>query len=96
MTVKQRRAFYESREWRNMSRQIRARDGWLCTACKPRTVGAELVHHIKPLSEGGARMDPANLTSLCSKCHSQIHAAVEDEDTSAWKVYIRELMNEAI
>ena len=53
MTAMQRKRFYQTREWRAMSRHIRQRDGWLCAGCKPRTVAAELVHHIVPLSENG-------------------------------------------
>ena len=47
------RDFYQTPEWRAMSRRIRERDEWLCTACKPRTVAAQLVHHVTPLSAGG-------------------------------------------
>ena len=32
VTAKQRKRFYQSGEWRSMSRRIRERDGWLCTA----------------------------------------------------------------
>ena len=46
----QRQRFYATGAWRAMSRFIRQRDGWLCTACRPRRVAAELVHHVKPLS----------------------------------------------
>ena len=47
----------------------------LCEMCKSkgRVVPAELVHHIRPLSEGGKRLDPANLTALCNACHEAIH-----------------------
>ena len=33
---------------------------------------AVLVHHRKPLAEGGTN-DPANLQSLCKPCHSRLH-----------------------
>ena len=93
MTERTRRQrFYATREWRAMSRHIRQRDGWLCTSCRPRRVAARLVHHIKPLSENGAALDPANLTSLCSECHRQIHAVVVDKGKQEWVKYIRDLM----
>ena len=76
-----------------MSRHIRERDGWTCTACRPRTVAARLVHHVKPLSEGGAALDPANLTSLCSECHLEAHGQVELEGKREWTRYIKELQD---
>ena len=32
VTAMQRKRFYQTREWRSMSRHIRQRDGWLCTS----------------------------------------------------------------
>ena len=92
MTARQRREFYHSPEWRAMSHHIRERDGHRCTACKPRTVGARLVHHVKPLSEGGAALDPANLVSLCAECHRSAHGQVVDVPRQEWKRYIKNLM----
>ena len=86
--------FYNSRPWRAMSKFIRARDGFLCTACRPRTVGAELVHHKVPLSEDfAAALDPQNLTSLCKSCHREAHGVVENEQQRSWSIYLRELRN---
>lgn len=36
------------------------------------------VHHVKPISEGGERLEQANLLPLCKACHSRItgHARV--------------------
>jgi len=31
------------------------------------------VHHIKPINEGGARLDPDNLMTLCRSCHEKVH-----------------------
>lgn len=44
----------------------------LCVACerRGRLTPAEEVDHITPISRGGARLDPANLQSLCKSCHS--------------------------
>ena len=37
-----------------------------------RFVVATLVHHIKPLGDGGTH-DESNLMSLCVSCHEKIH-----------------------
>ena len=91
MTVMQRKAFYQTPAWRAMSKHIRHRDGQLCTACRPRRVGAALVHHVRPLSENGAALDPANLTSLCKSCHREAHSVVVDEGKQEWTRYIKKL-----
>ena len=46
----------------------------LCEKCKEqgRYILAALVHHIKPLSDGGTH-DESNLMSLCVSCHERIH-----------------------
>jgi 5-methylcytosine-specific restriction protein A len=47
----------------------------LCEECEKAGLyrAAELVHHIKPLRGGGTH-DAPNLMSLCSACHSRLHA----------------------
>ncbi len=47
----------------------------LCERCLKvgRLTPAEEVHHIVPLSKGGAH-DESNLMSLCTSCHSEITA----------------------
>ena len=47
----------------------------LCEICLQggRVVPAVLVHHLKPLREGGARLNPDNLQALCNDCHEKIH-----------------------
>ena len=94
MNKHQRMLFYQTPAWRSMSYQIRKRDGFLCTSCRPRIVASRLVHHVHPLSTGGPALDPANLTSLCAECHREAHGVVEDEQKRAWTKYIRELLNQ--
>ena len=94
MNKHQRRLFYQTPAWRSMSYQIRKRDSFLCTSCRPRTVPARLVHHVRPLSKNGPALDPRNLTSLCAECHSSVHGVVVDEERKAWQSYIRELLNQ--
>ncbi len=47
----------------------------LCESCKEqgRYVLATLVHHVRPLSDGGTH-DEDNLMSLCVSCHEKIHS----------------------
>lgn len=47
-----------------------------CECCE---APATLVHHNHPLDKGGARLDHWNLKSLCSDCHTQIHAHVDNQ-----------------
>ena len=46
----------------------------LCEMCKEqgRYVLASLVHHIRPISDGGTH-EESNLMSLCVSCHERIH-----------------------
>jgi len=48
----------------------------LCERCEGdgRTTVAVLVHHIVPISDGGARLDERNLMALCVACHDAKHA----------------------
>lgn len=47
----------------------------LCEMCQKegRIVPAVIVHHRKELLDGGARLDPENLVSVCAAHHEQIH-----------------------
>lgn len=57
--------FYQSAVWRCVrARHLRDHpNGVVCGA------PAKIVDHIRPRSEGGADLDPANLQSLCRKHH---------------------------
>ena len=63
--------FYQSREWRAV-RAAHLTTHPLCVACEAagRVVPAKVVDHVKPIKEGGARFDAANLQSLCVSCHN--------------------------
>lgn len=43
----------------------------LCVNYKQCKSGAQCVDHKKPLSLGGARLDPDNCQSMCWSCHSK-------------------------
>ena len=59
--------------WRRIRDRHLAREP-LCEMCwkRGRFVAATLVHHIKPLGDGGTH-DESNLMSLCVSCHEKIH-----------------------
>ena len=59
--------------WRKIRDRHLAREP-LCELCRAhgRFVAATLVHHIKPLGDGGTH-DDENLMSLCVSCHEKIH-----------------------
>jgi 5-methylcytosine-specific restriction endonuclease McrA len=60
---------YASPAWRN-SRSRQLFDFPLCSECGRI---ADTVHHVQPLSVGGAPRAPENLVSLCSPCHTKLH-----------------------
>ncbi len=48
----------------------------LCQPCSKegRVVPMEILHHIKPIAEGGDLLSADNALSVCRKCHAKIHA----------------------
>lgn len=59
--------------WRELRRQVLARDGYKCVACgEPITERTSHIHHRLPLSEGGTNhLD--NLESRCKGDHKDKH-----------------------
>jgi len=53
------------------AREMHLRANPLCHDCGR---AATMVHHIKPISEGGGALDMDNLMSLCVPCHGKRHA----------------------
>jgi 5-methylcytosine-specific restriction protein A len=61
--------FYSGRPWRTFrARYLREHPTCACGCGRP----AEDVHHVKPISEGGAPFDPANMQALAHDCHSRV------------------------
>jgi 5-methylcytosine-specific restriction endonuclease McrA len=59
------------------------RDNWRCLLCEsPRNL---TVHHITPLSQGGARLDTGNLATLCWYCHEQLTVGGDQENWKAMR-----------
>ena len=69
------KAFYNSKEWKDVRELVLKRDAYLCVNCgKP----AEEVHHVVRLTPTNidhvsVALNPANLISLCRACHMDIH-----------------------
>ena len=60
--------------WKDLSRMVRERDGWVCHLCGWHAVGRNRyflhAHHIVPRGRGGTdTLD--NLISLCLECHAE-------------------------
>ncbi len=64
--------FYNSTAWKK-ARRAHRRGKPLCKHCQDKGITklAEEVDHIKPISQGGDKLDPNNLQSLCKSCHSR-------------------------
>ena len=65
--------FYNSSDWKILSRKRLQDDGYRCVKCK--AIASE-VDHIKPIQtiEGWElRLDYNNLQSLCLECHNKKH-----------------------
>jgi 5-methylcytosine-specific restriction protein A len=61
-----RAAFYRSPAWTWARSEQLAREP-NCFCGEPATA----VDHVVPVAEGGADLDPANLQSLCRRCHGR-------------------------
>ena len=64
--------FYQSTAWRKL-RNLKLEQ---CPFCEERhrrviTPLAPVVDHILPINRGGAKLDMANLQSLCHPCHNR-------------------------
>ncbi len=63
------KAFYDSRKWRRARLQVLASDPECATeGCEQLATD---VDHIRPIRDGGAWLDRANLQALCHACHTK-------------------------
>lgn len=61
--------FYHSAAWKRLSKVVLARAGYKCALCGGL---ATEVHHIEDVRTApGKRLDPSNLTALCTSCHNK-------------------------
>jgi 5-methylcytosine-specific restriction protein A len=57
------------KDWREIRNRYLANHR-ICEKCKLRP--SVEVHHIKPIQDGGERLNDANLMALCKPCHSKV------------------------
>ena len=64
--------FYNSTQWRKVSKGYRKRHP-LCKHCEEagRVTPSAVVDHIKPIDKGGDKWNSSNLQALCHKCHNK-------------------------
>ena len=64
--------FYNSGRWRNVRKQY-IRENPICIDCRNsgQIVEAQMVDHIVPIKDGGAKLQMDNLQSLCNFHHGQ-------------------------
>lgn len=79
------------RPWRRIRNAVCERDGWRCLWCGK--AGRLEVDHIVPRSQGGTD-DPANLRTLCRKCHGKRHAKVLTPGEDAWRRLVYSLVED--
>ena len=57
---------YAGVEWQAVRRMVLARDGYVCQLRRPKcTFKATQVDHVISVTNGGPRLDPANLVATC-------------------------------
>ena len=70
-------AFYKSGRWKRVREATVESDLGVCRLCYNTHAHplppAEVVHHIVPIKDGGAKLDTHNLISLCNRCHGKVH-----------------------
>jgi 5-methylcytosine-specific restriction endonuclease McrA len=67
--------FYHSSQWERRRKEIRNRDDNSCVWCGEEEKELH-VHHLRPISAGGSRLDKSNLVTLCQQCHVVAHQAL--------------------
>ena len=72
MTRKEFLAQYQTKEWYELSRQIKARDHNTCQMCGRNDVPLS-VHHLKYGENGSLFIDDDCLITLCDSCHKINH-----------------------
>jgi hypothetical protein len=69
----ERQRVYSSAQWTVVARDVLERDGHKCLRC---SAGRKLVfHHVRPWAGNPEhRLNPANIVTLCQKCHLWVHS----------------------
>jgi 5-methylcytosine-specific restriction endonuclease McrA len=61
--------------WYSLRKQILVRDDFTCYLCGKY---ANTVDHLRPMSKGGAALDPLNLAACCRPCNDKKHTTWHD------------------
>lgn len=63
----------QTHRWRKLRHELIAERPWVCDTRRQPIADESLieVHHVKPVSRGGAPFDPANLVLTCRPCNRQ-------------------------
>ena len=70
------------KRWRRLSLWAKNRAAWRCESCGK--AGRLEAHHRRPLHQGGAMLDPANVRVLCLPCHLSEHRRPKTESENSW------------
>jgi 5-methylcytosine-specific restriction endonuclease McrA len=72
--------------WKRVRLRILKRDNYLCQVRGPRCTGrATQVDHIVNVADGGAKLDPANLQSICPSCNAIKASREAAKARNRWK-----------
>ena len=81
---------YGRRAWEEARVEAKARARFRCARCGA-TERLE-VHHVRPVSAGGAALDQANLRVLCRDCHFRTHPGRVERMMRDWAEFVDEAL----
>ena len=96
-TPRERREVYATPRWRYTRHTALERDGHLCVRCARDgfTMPADIVHHVRPIRDGGDPWAMSNLESLCRSCHERTHRRKPPPHKAGpWAELLQELIKE--
>jgi 5-methylcytosine-specific restriction endonuclease McrA len=80
--------FYLTPEWRALMRRLIEERGRRCEKCGRSSAGGQRLRifgdHIHELKDGGAPLDPQNISLLCGSCHTAKTAAERTKRTGGF------------
>ncbi|EOY7134469.1 TPA: HNH endonuclease [Clostridioides difficile] len=92
---KEKQLFYNSKEWKSISKVIRNRDKGLCLLCldNKRLNYYDVVHHVVELEEDRLlALSKDNLLCLCHNCHNKVHSQYKVGDKKEVQDELRRLV----
>ena len=84
-TKQERKLVYNTKRWRALRLEVMSESNWQCSKCGR---AAKDVHHIRPMSRGGAPWDRSNLEAICRACHAAAHTEHKPpvpDSVTAWR-----------